>query len=89
MWFGRGRNWFGRGFWKWGAYGGFRSPYPGGGWGRGNPYPFCRRFPWLPRGWWMMPHYQGRPPIGYPAYGGRMPGVWPAPAGNEAEVEQR
>ncbi|MDI6889163.1 MAG: DUF5320 domain-containing protein [Methanocellales archaeon] len=22
------------------------------GFGRGNPYPFCRRFPWLPRWWW-------------------------------------
>ena len=19
----------------------------------GNPYPFCRCFPWLPRGWWV------------------------------------
>ena len=25
-------------------------------WGRGNPYPFCRRFPWLPRGWWRLPY---------------------------------
>lgn len=33
----RGRGWFG-----WG--------YPG--WGRGNPYPFCRFYPWLPRRWW-------------------------------------
>ena len=34
-------GWFGRG------YGAF-------GWGRsfGNPYPFCRWFPWLPRWWW-------------------------------------
>lgn len=23
-----------------------------GGRGRGNPYPYCRFFPWLPRGWW-------------------------------------
>ncbi|MDF2955936.1 hypothetical protein [Candidatus Alkanophaga liquidiphilum] len=22
-----------------------------GGW-RGNPFPFCRWFPWLPRWWW-------------------------------------
>lgn len=21
------------------------------GFGRGNPYPFCRRFPWMPRHW--------------------------------------
>ena len=40
MWPGRG--WFGRGAW-W-----------GGGWGRGrgNPYPFCRFNPALPRRWW-------------------------------------
>jgi len=24
----------------------------GPGRGTGNPYPFCRNFPWLPRGWW-------------------------------------
>ncbi len=34
------RTGFGRGFWS------------GFGPGRGNPYPFCRNFPWLPRGWW-------------------------------------
>ena len=38
-----GRRWFGR----------------GGGWGRrigrGNIYPFCRNFPWLPRQWWAVP----------------------------------
>jgi len=34
----------GRGFWGWG--------YGWPGWGRGNPYPFCRWFPWLPRWWW-------------------------------------
>ena len=81
--FGRGRNWFGRGFWKWratgtavpywgyGGYGGY-----GGYWGRGNPYPFCRRFPWMPRGWWAMPTHA--PWSGYPAgvglpYGGYSP----------------
>lgn len=36
------------------AYGGFsgygRPAY--GGRGRGNPYPYCRFFPWLPRRWW-------------------------------------
>ncbi|MCD6521919.1 hypothetical protein J7K56_04045 [Candidatus Calescamantes bacterium] len=27
------------------------------GWGwRGNPYPFCRWFPWLPRWWWATPY---------------------------------
>ena len=35
----RGRRWFGRG-------------YPGWGRGRGNPYPFCRFYPWLPQRWW-------------------------------------
>jgi len=29
---------------------------PGGFWGRGNPYPFCRFFPWLPRWWWASPY---------------------------------
>jgi hypothetical protein len=33
---GRGRGGFSRGFWGW----------------PGNPYPFCRFFPWLPRRWW-------------------------------------
>ncbi len=37
--FGRGRG-FGRGFGM------------GFGRGRGNPYGFCRNFPWMPRGWW-------------------------------------
>jgi len=29
------------------------------GWGRGfgNPYPFCRWFPWLPRRWWAYPFF--------------------------------
>ncbi|MDH5696863.1 MAG: 4Fe-4S binding protein [Dehalococcoidia bacterium] len=33
----RGRGWFGRGCRAWGG---------------GNPYPFCRFYPWLPRRWW-------------------------------------
>ena len=33
------------------AFGGF---WPG--WGRGNPYPFCRWFPWMPR-WWCTGIY--------------------------------
>jgi|Deesub1362A_J573_1020465.scaffolds.fasta_scaffold18671_3 hypothetical protein len=34
----------------------------GGGWSRGrgwgrNPFPFCKAFPWLPKGWrWMYPY---------------------------------
>ena len=45
MGFGRGMGWgmgFGRGM--------------GWGMGRGNPYPFCRNFPWLPRWWWATPN---------------------------------
>ncbi len=51
-WFGRGWG-FGRGWW-------------GRGWGRGNPYPFCRAFPWLPRGWWRWGAY----PYAWGAYYG-------------------
>lgn len=46
----RGRGWFG-----WGGPGGGcsgRGWFGGPGWGRGNPYPFCRFHPWLPRRWW-------------------------------------
>lgn len=60
---------FGRGFWSgWGRgfgrgrFGGWFGP----GWGRGNPYPFCRFFPWLPRRWWMW----GWPWVAY------RPGPW-------------
>ena len=45
----RGRGWFGRGY---------------RGWGRGNPYPFCRFYPWLPRRRWAYgqgPHPQITP----------------------------
>jgi len=44
------------------------------GWGRGlgNPYPFCRWFPWLPRWWWAypffsIPHYGAFFSFPYPA----------------------
>ncbi len=54
-----GRGWFGR----------------GGDWGRGNPYPYCRFYPWLPRRWWAYgagfyprPH-GGAPPIPFGAGG--------------------
>jgi len=50
---GRGFGWYGYGWPGWTAW---------PGWGRGNPYPFCRRFPWLPRGWWRMPW------MGWPYY---------------------
>ncbi|HDL60227.1 MAG TPA: hypothetical protein ENH14_02100 [candidate division WOR-3 bacterium] len=39
----------------------------GRGWGRGNPFPFCRFFPWLPRGWrWFMPFVPYYPSSMYP-----------------------
>ena len=50
--------WWGRG-WRWWYYltgmpGWMRVWYglPAFGWFRGNPFPFCRWFPWLPRWWW-------------------------------------
>ena len=46
--FGRGFVGFGRGV-SWFGWGG----------GFGNPYPFCRWFPWLPRWWWAYPAYYG------------------------------
>ncbi|MGC9530471.1 MAG: hypothetical protein ACP5G2_07715 [Candidatus Bipolaricaulaceae bacterium] len=60
----------------WGFYGRGRG-YWGQGRGRGNPYPFCRFYPWLPRGWWRFGYSQygtyghygaypwGRPPAPY------------------------
>ncbi len=50
-----------------------------GYWGQGaNPYPFCRRFPWLSRRWWATPYapyyaggIPGYPRTGYPPYYGR------------------
>jgi hypothetical protein len=53
-WFGRGFAGYGRGYGTFGWSGGF-----------GNPYPFCRWFPWLPRRWWAYPGY------GLSYYGGR------------------
>lgn len=61
------RGFFGRGLWGFGR-------------GMGNPYPFCRFYPWLPRGWWRYGywpygHFSGygtpMPPWGYapPSYG--------------------
>ena len=49
MFWGRGRRYW---FYLTGMPGWARmsSNYPVGF--RGNPYPFCRFFPWLPRGWW-------------------------------------
>jgi hypothetical protein len=79
---GRGRGFFWRGFapWGFGAYG--YGGYPGYAYGyfrggRGNPFPFCRNFPWLPRWWWATP-YAGQ-------YAGTIPSVglypWMQPYG--------
>ncbi|HEC79463.1 MAG TPA: hypothetical protein ENI34_10060 [candidate division WOR-3 bacterium] len=67
---------FGRGFRWWGFnFGPYNYPvHPFMGWpGRGNPFPFCRNFPWLPRWWWASP-YAGQyaatiPYYGFPYYG--------------------
>ena len=50
------RGWYSRGFWF--------------GWGRGfgNPYPFCRWFPWLPRWWWTGAYGPITPYMLPPAY---------------------
>lgn len=86
--FGRGRNWFGRGFWKWGLASGGPNSYQGAGasgtfggswWGRGNPYPFCRRFPYMPRGWWAMPQYAGNYGRSMVRGWGMTPGIWQQP----------
>ena len=37
---------------------------PGGG--RGNPYPYCRFYPGMPRRWWAYPGY-GYPAGSYPS----------------------
>ncbi len=62
-----GRGWFGRGVSR----------------GRGNPYPFCRNFPWLPRWWWATSYagqYAATIPYvgyGYPGYGAYHPAYTP------------
>jgi len=52
----RGRRWFGWGY---------------QGRGRGNPYPFYRFYPWLPRRWWAygLGSYPQTMPSYYPVYG--------------------
>ena len=68
MWFGRGFGF--RGFGPYGYYGAF----PFWGRGRGNPFPFCRNFPWLPRWWWATP-YAGQYAGTIPYFGFSYPGV--------------
>jgi hypothetical protein len=36
---------------------GFGRGYRFSGRGLGNPYPYCRWYPWLPRRWWAYPAY--------------------------------
>lgn len=57
----RGRGWF---------RGGHR------GWGTGNPYPFCRFYPWLPRRW--RAYRAGYYPMGYHPAPGYYPQTTPA-----------
>lgn len=56
---GRGFGWFG-----WYGHPGFT----GYGFGRGNPYPFCRNFPWMPRWWWTGMYGPISPWSTYPGY---------------------
>ena len=79
--FGRGRGGgFGRGYWPGAGFGrGF-----GMGQGMGNPYPYCRFYPWMPRRWWAMgmnpyatqPYAQGAPPT----WGAYERSPWSSPA---------
>jgi len=73
----RGRFYFGPGFWKGGPG---PASWAGGGWGRGNPSPFCRFFPWLPRRWWAYPGA---------AFGaGQLPGPWAAGQGQDVAQDE-
>jgi hypothetical protein len=78
----RGRGGFGRGYGYFGPrFGrGIGSGWFGWGRGFGNPYPFCRWFPWLPRRWWAYPAY-GLPYTGYysPYYGQYAPNPYMTP----------
>lgn len=60
----------------WGTYGRGRGGR-GGGRGFGNPYPYCRNFPWLSRRWWRfggLPCGRGYGPRAmYPRVGGYYP----------------
>jgi len=66
-WFGRGYGYFGPGYGRGLGFSGRGFGYYGWGRGMGNPYPFCRRFPWLPRWWWANPAY-GLPYANYSPY---------------------
>ncbi len=80
--FGRGRGGrLGQGYWP-GA--GFRRGF-GMGRGMGNPYPYCRFYPWMPRRWWAMgmSHYATGPyaPGTVPTWGTYTPAPWSGPTG--------
>ena len=71
-WFGMGYGgWFGRRFGRW--FG--RGFGMGRGMARGNPFPFCRFYPWLPRRRWGrgMGYY---PPATPAYYHGHTPYRW-------------
>ncbi len=59
----RGRGFFGAGYGM-----GLGRGLWGFGRGMGNPYPFCRFFPWLPRWWWSGLYGPMRPYL-YAPYG--------------------
>lgn len=71
-----------RGFGRGWGFGWFGAPF-GRGWRRGNPFPFCRWFPWLPRWWWATPYagYYAKtiPYLGIFGYGPGYP-IAPAPS---------
>jgi len=46
---GRGFRWM---YYATGMPGWVRAGFEYPAFGRGNPFPFCRWFPWLPRWWW-------------------------------------
>jgi len=49
MFWGRGYRWL---YYATGMPGWMRAGFGYPVFGRGNPFPFCRWFPWLPRWWW-------------------------------------
>lgn len=60
-------------------------PRFGRGRGMGNPYPYCRFYPWMPRRWWAMgmsPYATGPyAPGTVPTWGTYTPAPWSGPTG--------
>ena len=52
----------------------------GGRGGRGNPFPFCSRFPYSPRWRWAMPQYAGDLSWTMVRGWGMTPGIWQRPS---------